>query len=57
MNAASFTWVASGVINTASIGLSISGRKSTSAVVDRVRITTVGGTDTFDAGAINIAYE
>lgn len=57
MNAASFTWVASGVINTASIGLSISGRKSTSAVVDRVRITTVGGTDTFDAGAINISYE
>jgi len=57
MNAASFTWGASGVINTASIGLSISGRKSTSAVVDRVRITTVGGTDTFDAGAINIAYE
>ena len=26
-------------------------------VLDRVRITTVGGTDTFDAGSINILYE
>jgi hypothetical protein len=25
--------------------------------LDRVRITTVGGTDTFDAGSINILYE
>lgn len=27
------------------------------AALDRVRITTVGGTDTFDAGSINIMYE
>jgi hypothetical protein len=27
------------------------------AVLDRLRITTVGGTDTFDAGTINILYE
>jgi hypothetical protein len=26
-------------------------------ILDRVRITTVGGTDTFDAGTINIQYE
>jgi len=26
------------------------------ADLDRVRVTTVGGTDTFDAGTINIAY-
>jgi hypothetical protein len=26
-------------------------------VIDRLRITTVGGTDTFDAGSINILYE
>jgi hypothetical protein len=26
-------------------------------VLDRVRITTVGGTNTFDAGTINIIYE
>jgi hypothetical protein len=26
-------------------------------VLDRVRITTVNGTDTFDAGSINILFE
>jgi hypothetical protein len=52
------TWVASG-------GCSGSGGRSgftfgalgLSGVLDRVRITTVGGTDTFDAGAINIMWE
>ena len=34
-----------------------SGAKSLSATLDRVRITTVNGTDTFDAGSINILYE
>lgn len=33
------------------------GNKSLSAELDRVRITTVGGSDTFDAGEINITYE
>ena len=33
------------------------GSKSLSATLDRVRITTVNGTDTFDAGSINIMYE
>jgi len=33
------------------------GDKTLSATLDRVRITTVGGTDTFDAGSINILYE
>jgi hypothetical protein len=33
------------------------GSKTTSAAPDRVRITTVNGTDTFDAGSINILYE
>ena len=33
------------------------GSKTTSAAPDRVRITTVNGTDTFDAGTINILYE
>ena len=28
-----------------------------SATLDRIRITTVNGTDTFDAGSINIMYE
>jgi hypothetical protein len=35
----------------------VTGHKSTSATLDRVRITTVNGTDTFDAGSINIIYE
>jgi hypothetical protein len=30
---------------------------SLSGALDRVRITTVNGTDTFDAGSINILYE
>ena len=34
-----------------------SGTKTTSAALDRVRITTVTGTDAFDAGSINILYE
>ena len=33
------------------------GSKALSAVLDRIRITTVNGTDTFDAGTINILYE
>jgi hypothetical protein len=33
------------------------GSISLSGVLDRVRITTVNGTDTFDAGSINILYE
>lgn len=31
--------------------------KTLSGTLDRVRITTVNGTDTFDAGSINILYE
>ena len=34
-----------------------SGSKTISGTLDRVRITTVNGTDTFDAGSINIMYE
>lgn len=34
-----------------------SGSVTLSAVLDRVRITTGSGTDTFDAGSINIIYE
>jgi hypothetical protein len=34
-----------------------SGDKTLSATLDRIRITTVNGTDVFDAGAINILYE
>lgn len=33
------------------------GQIALGGTLDRVRITTVGGTDTFDAGSINILYE
>jgi hypothetical protein len=33
------------------------GSKTLTGTLDRVRITTVNGTDTFDAGSINILYE
>ena len=35
----------------------LAGSKSLSDVLTQIRITTVNGTDTFDAGTINIAYE
>jgi hypothetical protein len=52
-------WSASGVIGYSS---SISGNaigfgKTLSAELDRVRLTTVGGTDAFDLGNMNIAYQ
>ena len=52
------TWVASSTIQYTSNALSIAaGTKTLSATLDRVRITTVNGTDAFDAGTINILYE
>ena len=53
------TWVANGMYaeTTTALGLPLSGGVSLAATLDRVRITTVGGTDTFDAGTINIMYE
>lgn len=52
-------WVGSGVIarTDAADSRILGGNKSLSDVLDRVRITTVNGTDTFDAGSINILYE
>ena len=52
------TWVASGTqgFNNVYIGVT-GGRIALGGTLDRVRITTVNGTDTFDAGSINIMYE
>jgi hypothetical protein len=33
------------------------GSVALSGTLDRIRITTINGTDTFDAGTINILYE
>lgn len=59
MNSSTFTWSCQAIVgHSNATNVSIGGGvKSTSAELDRVRITTTGGTDTFDAGAINISYE
>jgi hypothetical protein len=55
------TWICSGDIAvqpTVSANVeSIAGSKTLSGTLDRVRITTEGGVNTFDAGTINIFYE
>ena len=56
-------WVSAGTMvnttNPASNGAGhvSGGNKTLSGALDRIRITTVNGTDTFDAGSINILYE
>jgi len=52
-------WILSGSIvrsDSSGIGFS-SGAKTLSDTLNQLRITTVNGTDTFDAGTINIQYE
>lgn len=53
-------WAASGVLGTSGgveSAAMTGGSISLGGTLDRVRITTVNGTDTFDAGSINILYE
>lgn len=54
------TWLVTGLFmdqdNTVS-SYTTAGSKTLSATLDRIRITTANGTDTFDAGTINILYE
>lgn len=59
VNSSTNTWVASGMLfagNTQAFGF-MTGSIALSGSLDRVRFTTVAGTDTFDAGSINIIYE
>jgi hypothetical protein len=58
-DASDFTWACSGVLARTDVATNFfyAGHKATSAALDRVRITTANGSDTFDAGAINIIYE
>jgi hypothetical protein len=53
------TWVSSSTVAlTNAAGLRYgAGHVALSGTLDRIRITTVNGTDTFDAGSINIMYE
>ena len=51
-------WSCMGIVyNTAGFTAMTAGIKTLSGTLDRVRITTPGGTDTFDAGSVNIMYE
>jgi len=57
-NITSNTWVSSSNINRGGAAvLPAAGNIALGGTLDRVRITTAGGIETFDAGSINILYE
>ena len=58
-NITSNTWTSSSVLWNSAGATNTSGGTSPnlSGALDRIRITTVNGTDTFDAGSVNIMYE
>jgi hypothetical protein len=59
LNDATGIWACDGVLarGDSAANYAFAGGKTLSGTLDRVRITTVNGTDTFDAGTINILYE
>lgn len=59
LNSSTNNWAASHSLGYSNVNGSIvgGGSKPLSAPLDRVRITTVNGTDTFDAGEVNVIYE
>ena len=59
-NVSGNTWVASGVLGnivSSPFTINTAGVIALGSALNMVRITTVNGTDTFDAGSINILYE
>lgn len=59
LNSSINLWSIAGVIaqsNAAAVGFT-AGSKSLSGVLDKLRLTTVNGTDVFDVGSVNILYE
>jgi hypothetical protein len=58
-DSATNAWVQQGVLGDSSQQYMFfsGGSLALSGVLDRIRLTTVAGTDTFDAGSVNILYE
>jgi len=60
VDAATNTWAVSGSfidLGSGQIFYVLAGRKSLTATLDRVRLTTTGGANTFDAGLASVIYE
>lgn len=57
--AGSNTWTCNGILarTDAANGIIVAGAKTLSDTLAQIRVTTSGGTNTFDAGTINILYE
>jgi hypothetical protein len=57
-NSSTNTWALQGILaaRQANSTFTLAGTKPLSAVLDRIRITTLNGSDAFDLGQINIAY-
>lgn len=57
-NMGSDTWISSHSVRLDSTACAFGGgEKTLSGTLTRIRLTTVNGTDTFDAGSVNILYE
>jgi hypothetical protein len=56
-NSSANKWVADGMTSRTSVINNSGGGKSLSAELTTVRLTTVNGTDPFDAGEVNVSYE
>ena len=52
-------WVANGTLGRSdgNVSYMVAGSLALGGTLDRIRITTANGTDTFDAGSVNILYE
>ena len=59
LSSSAFTWSAIGTLglSNAAAALQTVGSKSLSAELTTVRLTTTNGSDTFDAGSVNVLYE
>ncbi len=51
------TWISHGIVGSDTSVYANSGSLALSGVLDRLSVTTTAGTNTFDAGKINISYE